>query len=259
MLGDSADKPQAKKEAPQALPEALALLHQGASQGQAWHIVAGGTASDTTRAPCLHLTGIDSLRQVTEWESSLSLGPLLTASVLRQEPLVEELAPLLHLWANWPSPLAAQVTLGGALEVPCAATRAVLLAWGGSVILAATEGARELDWEALWSGHKPRLPEELFLRISVPSRPWAVVALERRRESAAAAWAHRGEVAVAVAEGAQQRRLRGLELVLMRRMAQDPGSVIDVAGLTGEYHLNGDTAEAVGAVLRRLTSRLATV
>lgn len=259
MFGDTADKPPAKKEMPQTLPEALRFLRQGAPGGQAWRLVAGGTAVQEHRGRVLDLSGVASLRQVTEWESSLSLGPLLSAEALRQEPLLEELAPLLHLWAAWPSPLAARATLGGALEVPCAATRAALTAWGGSVILASTEGARELDWEALWSGQRARLPEELFLRVSVPARPWAVAALERRGQSAAATWAHQGEVAVVAADQAGTRRLRGLELVLMRRLAQEAGSVIDVAGLTGEYHLHGDTAEAVGAVLHRLTSRLATV
>jgi CO/xanthine dehydrogenase FAD-binding subunit len=254
MVGDTADNPQTQKESPRALSEALGLLARGAAQGHPWRVVAGGDPPEGA-ARLLDLSQVGSLHVMTQWAGGLSLGPLLTPQELRRSDLIEELAPLLRAWAE----ASRAGWLGGAVEVADAATRAVLTAWGGSVILASREGAREVTWASLFEATGARRPEELFLRICVPSRPWSWGALKVCGQSAAAAWVDRGELAVAVAEPGQQRRLRGLELVLMRRMTREAGSVIDVEGLTGDYRLHGDTAEAVRAVLRRLASRLTTV
>lgn len=170
--------PECEVKAPITLEEALELL---SSEPGAWRPMAGGTdlmvpfnAGNLPFQRFLDLSRIETLRGITENESSLSFGALTTFSEMRDFPAVHRHFPNLVKSARVTGALAIQNrgTLGGniANASPAADTPPSLLAYGAELELVSARGTRTVGYETFHQGYKQMdlAPDELVSRIRVP-------------------------------------------------------------------------------------------
>jgi CO/xanthine dehydrogenase FAD-binding subunit len=170
-------------ESPTTLDAALQLLADGDASGR--RPVAGGTdllvqlTGEIGEPPdrILDLWALDELRGIAVDGDVLDIGALTTYTELRRSPVIAEFTPALAEAAATIG--AAQIqnrgTLGGNVvnASPAGDTLPVLLALDATMVLASTNGSREVAAADFWPSYRTtaRRDDELLTRIRIPLVP----------------------------------------------------------------------------------------
>ena len=165
---------------PQALPEALDMLAEGAPDVTP---LAGGTGLlvDMRNGIChpsvlMDLACLEDLRGIRQENGHLAMGSGLTIAELLDSPLVAQRAPLLRKAAAvFANPLVRnRATVGGNLAYasPAADMAPPLLVLGAEVELASNAGSRRVSLEDFLTGVRKTAccPEELLTSVRCPTQ-----------------------------------------------------------------------------------------
>jgi carbon-monoxide dehydrogenase medium subunit len=163
---------------PEALPDALSLLAEGAPDTTP---LAGGTnlipdmrGGGASPSALMSVAGLNELRGIRQDDGHLAVGGGVTISELLDDPLIARHAPLLRdAAAVFANPLVRnRATVGGNLvnASPAADTATPLLALGAEVELRSVAGSRYVPLEELFVGvgKTVREPQELLVSVRCP-------------------------------------------------------------------------------------------
>jgi xanthine dehydrogenase FAD-binding subunit len=166
---------------PKTLPEALALLAEGAPEVAP---LAGGTGllvdmRGGLRRPgvLMNVSGLDGLGGIRRENGNVVVGGGVTIAELLDDPVIAQYAPVLKQGAQvFANPLVRnRATVGGNLVYasPAADTAPPLLVLGAEVELASKEGSRHVPIQDFMTGVRKtvRRPDELLVAIRWPAPP----------------------------------------------------------------------------------------
>jgi CO/xanthine dehydrogenase FAD-binding subunit len=168
-------------DAPGTVDEAIALLHEHASDAK---VLAGGQSL----VPLLNfrlarpgrlidINGLGELSHIRRQSGRLDVGAIARQSALERSTIVREHWPLLHEAVGWVAH--AQIrnrgTVGGSMAHadPAAELPVALAALDGAVRVRSVRGERTIAWDELFVTHLTTSlePDELLVAVELPPQP----------------------------------------------------------------------------------------
>ena len=165
--------------APSDLGEALHLI----ASDPAWEPIAGGTdlmvllnAGKLRGNRFVSIRHLQQLRRIAISEHQVTIGPAVTYTAIREDPVLRSEFPLLCIAASWTGGVANQNrgTIGGNIvnASPAADSAPPLLAYDASLVLQSERGERTIPYREFHTGYKQMqlARGELITAIHLPRR-----------------------------------------------------------------------------------------